>query len=474
MVLIVTATMLRPGDAPWIYDEPLLMEMAIQQNATPSHFLHITLPFTPATHGLKGTRGARYGPAAVWLDQIFLAFTHNPIWMVAIRAGLVSGITAFSLLWLCRTLRVSPWLAVAAMLSPWLYFYARQIWDNSLCIPISALMLAAYANFVSTHRVRSLYLTVFCAPLLMLIHFMAVPLVAAIGLHLVLVEFHSLRRFKWVIGAIVIAMLAISWPYWNYLIHNYHHNVPGGTSRWLGWFYPLLGPHHLSAIGLNNLLGDSWRNPAPRILRIAQDITGLAYLAAWIGLLLAIPCVCRVVTRSTRASAIDQICSFTWLAIILQCALYGPLHVHEGPHYFNASWICFATFAFLAAKIAPLFCKPLLGIFAAAQLLILTTMALTIHHNGGMRSDNYGTTLSNQIAAIQQIERYTDDSPGRIEIPEWTEHPRTPAVLEMLFPPQPGPRLRGNLVIRFRDAFPDDARIVVSGTPAKRGANGGK
>ena len=59
MVLIVTATMLRPGDAPWIYDEPLLMEMAIQQNATPSHFLHITLPFTPATHGLKGTRGAR-------------------------------------------------------------------------------------------------------------------------------------------------------------------------------------------------------------------------------------------------------------------------------------------------------------------------------------------------------------------------------------------------------------------------------
>ena len=163
MILIVVATMLRPGDAPWIYDEPLLMEMAIQKNATPSHFLHITLPFTPATYGLKGTRG-------LGMDRSPSGSTryswHSPTtrygWS-SIRAGLVAGITAISLLWLCRTLRVSPWLAVAGMLSPWLYFYSRQIWDNSLCIPISALMLAAYADFLSTRRVRSLYLAVFCA-----------------------------------------------------------------------------------------------------------------------------------------------------------------------------------------------------------------------------------------------------------------------------------------------------------------------
>ena len=454
--------MLRPGDAPWIYDEPLLMEMAIQQNATPSHFLKSTLPFTPATYGLKGTRGARYGPVAVWLDQIFLAFTHNPIWMVTIRAGLVTAINAISLFWLCRTLRVSPWLAVAAMLSPWLYFYARQIWDNSLCIPISALMLAAYADFLSTRRAWSLYLTVFCTPVLLLIHFMAIPLVAAIGIHLLLVEFRSLWRFKWSIAAILIAMIGISWPYWNYLFHDYHHNVPGGTSRWLGYFYPLLGAHHLSAIGLNNLLGESWRNSAPRILRVAQYITALAYPAAWIGMLLAIPAVWRVVRRSGRTSATDQIYAVAWTAVIFQCALYGPLHVHEGPHYFNASWICFAAFAFLAAKFAPPFCEPLLGLYAVAQLTVLTTMAIMIHRNGGMRSDNYGTALSNQIAAVRQIERYTDDSPRRIEIPEWTEHLRTPAVLEMLFSPPPGPRLRGNLVVRFRDAFPGDARIVVT------------
>jgi hypothetical protein len=465
MIFIVAATMLRPGDAPWIYDEPLLMEMALQQNATPSHFLKSTLPFTPAPFGLKGTRGARYGPIAVWLDQIFLAFTHNPIHMVATRAALVSTLNAISLLWLCRTLRVSPWLAVAAMLSPWLYFYSRQIWDNSLCIPVSALMLAGYADFILTRRPWSLRLAVFCAPILLLIHFMAIPLVAAIALHLAIFEYRSLWRFKWSLAAITIVVFAISWPYWNNLIHTYHHNVPGGTSRWLGWFYPLLGPHHLSALGLNNLLGDTWRDAASRTVKFAQLITALSYAAAWIGMLLAIPALFRVVLRSKHASLSDHLFAIAWAAVIFQCAMYGPLHVHEGPHYFNASWICFFAFACLAYKFAPPFCEPLLPIYAAAQLFILTTMFLAIQRNAGLRSDNYGTSLADQIAAVQQMEMYADDSPTKIEIPEWTEHPRTPAVLKILYPPPPDPRPTRHLLIHFRDAFPGDARIEVTASP---------
>jgi hypothetical protein len=185
---------------------------------------------------------------------------------------------------------------------------------------------------------------------LLLIHFMAVPLVAAIGIHLILVEYRSLWRFKWSIAGIVVVMLGISWPYWSYLFHNYAHNIPGGTSRWLGWFYPLLGAHHLSAAGLTNILGETWRSPAPRILLVAQWITALAYPAAWAGMLLAIPSVYRVLCRSERVSAADQLYSVAWVAVILQCILYGPLHVHEGPHYFNAAWIYFAVFVFLAAR----------------------------------------------------------------------------------------------------------------------------
>jgi hypothetical protein len=348
------------------------------------------------------------------------------------------------------------------MLSPWLFFYARQLWDNSLGIPISALMLAAYADFLSSRWAWSVRLAVFCAMLLVLTHFMAIPIVVAIGVHLAVVEFRSLWRFKWSIAVIIVVILGISRPYWNYLYHNYHHSIPGGTSPSLGWFFPLLGAHHLSAAGLQDIFGATWPDPMPRILSIAVAITTLEYLASWVGMLLTIPSVWRVARQSERASTDDQVYSVVWIAVIFQCLLYGPLHVYEGAHYFNAAWICFAAFAFRTVKAAPKWCAPILAVYAAAQILIVATIAVTISRDCGMRSPNYGTALSNQIAAVRQMERYSADSPRQIDVPEWSEHPRTPAVLEILLPPPPGARPRGNLVIRFRDAFPGDAGIVVT------------
>jgi hypothetical protein len=103
-----------------------------------------------------------------------------------------------------------------------------------------------------------------------------------------------------------------------------------------------------------------------------------------------------------------------------------------------------------------------LGLYAAAMLVSLAMIAGTIHHNGGMRSENYGTALGDQVAAVRQMQRYSDDSAREIEIPEWTEHPRTPAVLEELMPAPAGPRPKRSLRIRYRDAFPGDARITVT------------
>src|SRR5208282_4196068 len=67
LALIVLGTALRPGDAPWIFDEPLLMNGALFYNAKPCRLGPIFLPFTPAVTGLQGTRGVRYGPLAVWI-----------------------------------------------------------------------------------------------------------------------------------------------------------------------------------------------------------------------------------------------------------------------------------------------------------------------------------------------------------------------------------------------------------------------
>src|ERR1700722_19747855 len=96
-IVLITA-FLFPGDTPFVGDEALVMQLARAHNHQPCKFLGISLPFTPAPVALAGTRGVSYGPFPVWLDQILLAFTNNPINMVVIRALLCGGTNATALL----------------------------------------------------------------------------------------------------------------------------------------------------------------------------------------------------------------------------------------------------------------------------------------------------------------------------------------------------------------------------------------
>jgi hypothetical protein len=457
LVVVVAATVFRPGDAPWIADEPLLLHSAIYYNSTPGHIWIVHLPFTLAPYGLIGTRGARYGPLAVWIDQLLLVFTHNPIIMMAIRSCAFSATTAAVLLWLAKSLRASPWLPVAVMLSPWLWLYSRQLWDNSLCVPLCAMLLAAYADFLITHRAWPLRLAILSALLLLLVHFMAIPLIAAIALHLAIFGFRSLWRFKWSLLAIISIVTAVSWPYWSNLLHTYHQNIPGGTSLVRGYFFPLFDPHHLTAIGLSNFLGDAWHPPT-----VLVYLTLIAFPAVWIAMLLTIPSLFRVVRLSPRSTPVDHIFAVAWVALIFQSALDGYLHVYEGPHYFNAAWILSAAFLFHVARAS----RPwMIAIYAATLLIVTATIAQTIHHDAGARSPNFGTTLSDQIDALRQIQQFSADSPLQIDIPQWTEHPIALTTLRQLLPPASTPQVRCSIIVRYRNASSSDAHITVIPNP---------
>jgi len=92
LVAIVFITgLLYPGDANFMRDEALLLEHALIANHQPLNVLGISLPFTPASVGLPGTRGAYYGPLPIWVYQVFLAMTHDPITMVVVRSLLFTG-----------------------------------------------------------------------------------------------------------------------------------------------------------------------------------------------------------------------------------------------------------------------------------------------------------------------------------------------------------------------------------------------
>jgi hypothetical protein len=478
LALMVCLMAIRPGDGPWLNDEPAMMDLALWYNThpCPRNSFGVSLPFTPAPFGLLGTRGVRYGPLPIWIDQILLGVTHNLVWMSAIRGLVVNGITAAALYWLSKTLGVSPWLAVVTMLSPWLWFYSRQLWDNSLCIPASALMLAAYADHLRTRRNWPLILAVLCGIAMSLIHLMSLAIVVPVALH-ALIRFRGVWKAKWSLALLFLLAGYISRPYWFFLFSHHHRDVPGGTSAWKGYFYPLLGAHHLSVMGLRNILGSRWALQFPRGVRIclsaAAWTSAIAYPLCWVGMVMALLGAWRAIWRWNSAAARDQMLLIALAVFAAQCGLDGYEHIHEGPHYFNATWIVFAIFVWVAANgLGSLLGRRIqqIGMCIAACALSSVTIliALSVARNSGIRSANYGTTLSNQVQAVEKISAFSDDSPEDSQFDQWNDHPIEKSVLMKLVPSIAGDRPKEQLTIRYRDASPTDAAIEVTASPLRR------
>src|SRR5687767_6749123 len=108
-----------PGDTPWMNDEPAQIAKAFHANQAR----------TLEHRGLKGSLGIHYGPLPTQIYQAMLLVTHDPIKLVLIRATLCSGATALALLWLSRTLRLTPWFAACVVLAPYVWLWTRTLWD---------------------------------------------------------------------------------------------------------------------------------------------------------------------------------------------------------------------------------------------------------------------------------------------------------------------------------------------------------
>lgn len=78
--------LLWPEDAPWINDEPRLIEMAMRHKETG----------TPAAHGLPGSRGLVYGPVPVWIYTALLHISGDLADLVRWRAFWMTAVTALS------------------------------------------------------------------------------------------------------------------------------------------------------------------------------------------------------------------------------------------------------------------------------------------------------------------------------------------------------------------------------------------
>jgi hypothetical protein len=99
--------------------------------------------------------------------------------------------------------------------------------------------------------------------------------------------------------------------------------------------------------------------------------------------------------------------------------------------------------------------------YAACLIAGITVIAWTIADNAGTSSVSYGTSIANQIQAANEIQKFSENSIVDIEYPNWQRFPLAMKVLMELNPPQHGARQTSHLVVKYRAAYPGDARIEV-------------
>jgi hypothetical protein len=453
LVLVCVLPVLMPGDAPWIGDEPNLIGISLTANQN----------HRPADGGLVSQRGVRYGPLPCWIYQVLLLISHNPIALVVMRAALVTIVTAASLIWLSRTLRLWPWFTVVLMLSPYLWFYSRLLWDNSFCIPLGALTLAAYAAFLQRRSAGPLCVTVAGVLGMPLIHLMGLGLAVPVVVHMLIFQRSSLRRHARVVVPLVLVCLFAAWPYWSILFSSHPISVTGIVG-YVGWWFPLFGARLLGAGGLDYFFGEDWLRAGGPALSAACLISLVAYPMVWVGMVFAVRQLAQRVRRGETPLLLNHIVGIVLAAYLTQTVVNGLMGISAHPHYYNGTWIVYAILAWLTADaLAKVrFGRIIVLIQGVALAGVVLFLIVRLHQTGGARDPRYGPTLANQIQVARELRRCSPDSTVTTDVYSVAQHPEAFRVLNLLSRREPqAPRTRRSLSIRYRSTDPTHAHIEV-------------
>jgi hypothetical protein len=196
----------------------------------------------------------------------------------------------------------------------------------------------------------------------------------------------------------------------------------------------------------------------------------IAIPAVWVGMGLAVFRAGKIYRGREDVSAIDHMAMIALAVWLVQTVLDAGLKVFQLPHYYNATWIVYIFLIWLA--IATVRKKWIANGLLALQAICLGFITIyvlsKIHRDGGTRTLTYGTTLANQVQVSREIESYSPKSSFEFDYPAWAQFPPAYRALRGLDGAHPGEDLpRKYLIIRFRDAYPDDARIMLEVLPPK-------
>jgi hypothetical protein len=458
-VVVTGLFLIWPGATPWINDEALL--------------LHNALDFASSgTQGLVGSLGVPYGPMAIWIYAGLLHLTHDPIRLVALRGALFLGTTFGAVLWLSAlSTRLRPAAALLCLISPYLWIYSRQLWDNTFLIPLGAVAVAAYGAFTAAPSAVRLWLAILPLVMSILIHPMAIPLIMAIAAHALFVHREWLRRHPGTLAAQTIVCLLIAAPWLvalgRYLAHPQVQLVrpwaPAAVAPlptpentwWEPLLFPLLSGRLMSAQGVEYFLGPAWSHGT--VARLAA-VTWGAHLLMWIGLLMAVRRVHEGWRGTQPRDADFHVPAVLCLAFAINYGIGAATSRHTHPHYHNGVWICAAYFIALALSDppgGPIGRSIIRGGGAAivfAGAIVLGSVVLFVHRTGGTRTFHFGSILTTQVDVARKVGAMNPAAPLIADVPNMQMFPHALAVLRELVGLAPDFTASGGPVrIRYRD-----------------------
>lgn len=410
-LLGLTVSAALASDVPWINDEPLLFDRALEARATGRWWML----------SLAGTAGAIYGPVGFWFYRVALFFTQNPVAIVIAKAFFFQTV---SFLFLRRTLvqlRLPTMPAFLIFLSPYLFHYSRILWDNCFLLPVFTLGWWGWVSFTVRPRWTALAAWALSAWLAIHIHLMALAFVFPTALTLVYAQpdWFRLRRFQLFLCVLTGALSL--WPYFSemWASHSDSGRVP--FSRIDVIFLSILyGPRLLFPFGFfDYFLPKSDFSGVPTIL--AAFCAPLYGLVFW-GL--------KKFYDENRPLFLSIVGTLAVLAL-----LHGVLSLQMHPHYaIPVTAGCLFAFArgYEAARLRRAW-RGLIVIGFFAQGISVLAFLGVVHHFEGDRSERFGATLGNQIAVAKVV-----GQAGRVKfegISNYEKYPQALSVLRKLVAP---------------------------------------
>jgi hypothetical protein len=304
-----------------------------------------------------------------------------------------------------------------------------------------------------------------------MVHLMALALAAPIVLHLVLSRRQVLLSRAGLLALVpALVIAACGARFWLGLLAFEPHAM-GAQEPGALWFASL-GGRVSSASGLEYFFGAAWsdRFLAHGAIGIAVWLSMLlGHGLTWAGMVRSLAWIQRALVDRAQRSARVEIAALALCVWLAQTLLNLATHTAGHPHYYNATWIVFVVFAWLALDALS---RWRLASYAAASHALalgvtLATIVIGLHTTAGTRSLHYGLAVREELRVAAQAAQGHPESPVRTRIEQLRLFPHAITVLMLLENALPSPsHPRRVMHIDYASTDETVARLRVSVEPA--------